>query len=93
MNVKHFSAYADLLAKTLKRPPFGVYTELTREDDPKAQYRPVFQRPRLIDDPKVIERIMQRREELNLAFPYPPREEKPAAPVRGTGSFRGSRKL
>ena len=79
-SVKGWSYYVKGIATTLKRPPFGVVTELAVVPDPKSQFRLVFTCVSPIDD-AVMGAVMERRKEImeQIAFPYPEASAAPKA--------------
>lgn len=99
-SVKNFSAYAEDIAKTLKRPPYGVTTRLLVTPGGPNQYTVTFELVEVKDistDGKIegqfIGPILELRSKVNLATPYQAAAEQPATPTRAAGNFTGARKL
>jgi hypothetical protein len=94
MSVKNYSKYVKALAADVNRPPFGVFTNIYIEPDPKAQYVVRFE---LIDQAPVelLQTLMQRHnaEEASIDFPYsPPLAEEERAPAKANNKLRGGAK-
>jgi hypothetical protein len=93
MSVKNFTSYAQQIAQTLKRPPFGMVTRLARVPDKNSQFRLTFEAVEYLDG-AVIGAVMEKRKAIKLDFAFPESpvtEAKPAA--RTTSRFSGARKL
>jgi hypothetical protein len=59
-SLKNYSNYVQTIAATLKRPPLAVITEIAVVPDPKTQFKVVFNMVKAIDDPAIIQAIIQR---------------------------------
>lgn len=95
-SVKAWAFYVKGLATTLKRPPFGVVTEIAVVPDAKTQFKVTFQCVGNVDG-EVIGAIMARREKVGeeITFPYgdpKPVEEKPAK-GKGKAAPAGKRRF
>ena len=80
-SVKGWCYYVKSLAATLKRPPFGVVTEISSVPDAKTQFKVTFTPVGPVPN-EVVGAIMERRKAVQeqIAFPYPKAsEKKPAA--------------
>lgn len=73
---KNFSTYVQQLASGLKRPPFGVVTEMSIVPDPKSQFILKFKLVDKIESVDVLKELLERRKGLKLDFPY----QAPATP-------------
>lgn len=85
-SVKEWGAYVNLIANTLKRPPFAVVTEISIVPDPKTQFKLKFKLVGQIQDNDCLQQLMERRPTVlaELARPYQPTmTPEPAAPVAG----------
>lgn len=65
-NVKYFGTYGQQVAAVLKRPAFGVVTEVSVHPDPKTQYRIAFKTIEVIADGSTIEALMTKRKTVVL---------------------------
>lgn len=93
-SVKAFSAYAQQIAQSLKRPPFAMVTRISLHPDPKAQFRVAFEAVEPIESPDHIGEILKKREGIVLETPYAEfTEDTTKKPTRNPGRFTGSRKL
>lgn len=86
-NLKGWSAYANLLARTHGLPPIGVVTRIKIVPDPKNQYKLLFsfvERIQFTD--AMAEALFARAEEaeVSLTAPFQKREEVEAQPKRAT---------
>lgn len=86
-NLKGWSAYANLLAKTHGLPPIGVVTRIKIVPDPKNQYKLLFSYVESIsftDD--LADALFARADEaeVSLTAPFQKREEEEAPPKRAT---------
>ena len=90
MSVKGWQGYVQSIANNLKRPPFGVVTEIGVAPDQKSQFRLTFTLGQEIDDVDVLEALIARREQVSqeIGFPYRKNEDTPP-PARGGKSFGG----
>lgn len=82
MSVKNYSMYVKGLAGEMRRPPHGVFTNVTVEPDQKSQFKVVFE---VIDKvPDELMAIIMKRHKLaddTIAFPYtPPMEREDTTP-------------
>lgn len=59
-SLKNYANYVQTIAATLKRPPLAVITEIAVVPDPKTQFKVVFNMLKAIDDPAIIQAIIQR---------------------------------
>lgn len=84
-SVKAWAGYVQSLANNLRRPPFGVVTEIGIAPDPNTQFRLTFTCVQNIDEADVLEALEARREKLagEISFPYAPHEAPPEKPQRG----------
>lgn len=94
-SLKAWAGFVKSVAQTMKRPPFGVVTDITLEDDDKDQFHIAFSVVEKIDDTEVFEAIMAKREEAEakLFEPFTPNSEleqrRPAKPApRGRAGAR-----
>lgn len=87
MSVKTWAGYVQSVANNLKRPPFGVVTEISVVPDPKSQFRLTFTVGESIEDAAVLEALIKRREQVakEIDFPYQPYTAPEAPPARGVG--------
>ncbi len=80
-STKGWAYYVKGLAATLKRPPFGVITEVAVVPDAKSQFKITFQACGNVPN-EVMGAVMARREKVaeEIMFPYgaPNADEKPA---------------
>lgn len=86
-SVAAWSGYVNQIANTLKRPPFGVITEITRVPDAVTQFRLEFRFVSVIEDGKILQALMERRPlvETELLHSYPPMPEVPAPAANPRG--------
>lgn len=84
MSVKNFSSMAQQVAQTLKRPPFGVVTEVHITSD--NQVTALFKVVEAIEDGDMLSAIMEKRKEVILDSPYP--EASAPAPKPTRNRFR-----
>lgn len=87
-SVKNWSGYVQAVANNLKRPPFGVVTEVSLVPDPNTQFRMQFKLVEAIEDSEALEALIARRALVanEIDFPYQPFEEA-VAPTRKPGKF------
>jgi hypothetical protein len=82
---KFFDGYVKDIAKTLKRPPMGVVTEISVVPDPKSQFLVKFELVEKIQDADQFEALAEisKRAFEEIDFPYQPAsdEQKKAAPA------------
>jgi hypothetical protein len=74
-SINSFGAYVKQLFGTLKRPPFGVFTQVSVVPDPKTQFKVFFENLGPVPDdliPAVLARHKEVRE--TIAFPFPKAE-------------------
>jgi len=87
-SVKAWSLYVKNIANVLKRPPFGVLTEIAVVPDAKTQFKVTFNEVGTVES-ELMAGIMAKRAEVaeSIAFPYPEAraEEEPAKPAKGKG--------
>ena len=80
-SVKGWAGYVNNLSTVMKRPPFGVITEISVVPDDKTQFKIQFKLVEKIEDGEALGAIMERRAavESELMAPYSPMEveEKP----------------
>ena len=90
-SVKAWAGYVQAVANNLKRPPFGVVTEVSLVPDPSTQFRMQFKLVEAIEDSEALEALIARREQVanEIAFPYQPAEEAPVAAPKKAGKFAG----
>lgn len=76
-SVKSWAGYVNQISSTLKRPTFGVITEIGVVPDPKNQLSVTFRFVEKIEDAAVFEQIMELKEKVDseIAFAYPLYEE------------------
>ncbi len=86
MSVKNFSAMAQQVAQTLKRPPFAVVTEIHVTSD--NQVSVFFKVAEAIEDGDLLSAIMEKRKEAALDNPYPEIEAAPAPKTPARNRFR-----
>lgn len=81
-SVKGWSYYVKALAGAMKRPPFGVVTEIAMVPDVKTQFKVTFQ-PGDPLGPESVAAIMAKREEVaeQIVVPYSPTPEEEEAPA------------
>lgn len=92
MSVKSWAGYVQSVANNLRRPPFGVVTEIGVVPDPKSQFRLTFTVGEAIEDPDVLEALLKRRDQVakDITFPYQPFVA-PEAPARGVSKTNGAK--
>lgn len=86
-NLKGWSAYANLLAKTHGLPPIGVVTRIKIVPDPKNQYKLLFSYVETIEfNDELADALFARADEaeVSLTAPFQKREEEEAPPKRAT---------
>lgn len=71
-SVKGWAGYANSIANTLKKPPFGVVTEIAVVKDDKTQLKLQFRMVEAVSDPKVFPALFAKYDEVQkvLATPY-----------------------
>lgn len=71
MSVRNWSDYVHQVAQEYKRPPFGVWTRIYIEPDPKSQFRVCFEALETLPD-ELAPHILRRHEEAKgvIAQPY-----------------------
>lgn len=91
-SIKGFASYTKQLAKVQKLPPFGVFTLVSLESDPRTQFKLVFEQLDVV--PSALQKtIFERHKEARelIEFPYAkvePATEKPrAAKTRSRKKF------
>lgn len=85
-SVKNWKAYVRNKLPEVKRPCYGVVTEISVHPDPKSQFKVAFRFVRLIEfdgDTYAAMKAKVAAAQKDLATPYPRNEE--AAPKRGRG--------
>ena len=90
-SVKAWAGYVQAVANNLKRPPFGVVTEVSLVPDASTQFRMQFKLVEAIEDGDALEALIARREQVasEIAFPYQPAEEAAAPVQKKPGKFAG----
>lgn len=94
-SVKAWAGYVNQLAGSLRRPPFGVITEISIVPDPKTQFKVQFAHVDTIQDAEVFEAIIAKRSAITeeIMAPYSPPTEAPPAPApRGRGKATAAAK-
>ncbi len=92
-STKGWAYYVKGLAATLKRPPFGVITEIAVVPDPATQIKITFQACGNVPD-EVMGAVMERREKVagEIMFPYGDAPEaKPAKGKKGAKPAKGKK--
>ena len=93
-SVKGYSQYVHSLADQFDRPPHGVFTTISLEQDPKSQFKVVFELLEEIPDelmPTIMARHKTARKE--IAFPYTPFTEDDAKESTTGRRTSGAKKL
>ena len=81
MSVKNWSTFASQIANVLKLPPIAVIAEMSEVPDAKSQFQIHFQLIDTIKDGELIQKLLNRRRDINALVyaPYDkPTEAKPA---------------
>jgi hypothetical protein len=71
-STRNWGTYVNGIAAEYRRPPFGVFTEIELEPDPKSQFKVRFRCTGIIADEGVLGAIYNRRDAVNeiLMTPY-----------------------
>lgn len=82
-SVKGWAGYVRQIADQLKKPPYGVLTEVSLVPDAKTQFKMKFKLLGTIDDGDTIGEIIEKRKaaEAMLFAPYTKREDDAPAPA------------
>lgn len=85
-SINGFASFVKQVAGTLKRPPFGIFTRVYVQPDPKTQYKVFFEPLDSIPD-ELASVIMERNEEAKtvIDFPYQLPDEEEPAPRKARG--------
>lgn len=87
-NVKYWAGYAQQLASTLKKPPFGVVTRLSCAPDKETQVKVSFEMVSVITDKKLYKALFDKYEQAQkeLHKPYPKNTSDGATKSKGKKS-------
>lgn len=79
-SVRAWAGYVQSIATNMRRPPFGVVTEIGIVPDPSSQFRLTFTHVQNIEEDDVLEALEARREKVGceIDFPYAVYEAAPA---------------
>ena len=91
-STKGWAYYVKGLNATLKRPPFGVITEIHLVPDPKSQFKVTFNHVGNVPD-NVMDAVMERRGKVmeEITFPYGKPSEPEAKAPKGKSSRRAGK--
>jgi len=80
-SVAGWAGYVSQVASTLKRPPFGVVTEISVVPDRKSQFKVQFKLAEKIDNPELFEGLIAAHESASgvIMFPYVARDDDEAS--------------
>lgn len=83
-SIKAWTGYVQQIARTLKRPPFGVVTRISIESDDATQFKVKFSLVESISDSETFKALIAKKEAINpeLMAPYQPIEVQEAPPPR-----------
>lgn len=84
-SITAWAKYVQDIATNMRRPPFGVVTEISVIPDAKTQFRLDFKHVQTIEEDDVLEALEARREKVQdeIGFPYAPFEAAEAPKARG----------
>lgn len=91
-SINGWAAYVKQVAGTLKRPPHGIFTEISVIPDQKTQFRVVFEGIEKVSNDLI--KVMMDRNKEAMAIepaPYEKFEKQPEQPKRGAKSAAGTR--
>ena len=82
-SVKLYSGYVIQISNVVKRPPWGVISELSVVPDPRSQFLVKWSYTAEVPDAAILA-IMEKQKGLadQIMFPYPPNQEEPAPPAK-----------
>lgn len=87
-SVGNWGTYVNTLATVHKRPPFAMVTTISAQPDPKTQYKVTFAPSAKIDDPEILDALINRHETQSASLPAPYEASAPKAPpAKKSGKF------